>query len=303
MIEFKSMDLSRRDQYNEYLMAGGERGCEYSFTNLYLWGRQKAAFLEGRLAFFSHFYGRSVYPFPIGSGELKPVLEAIFHDAGKRGIPCRLTSMTKADCEALIQLYPGRFHFRQDRDSFDYVYDINDLADLAGRKLQRKRNHVNRFFKEHPDAQFQPLTPDDLPAARQMVRLWFLNRIENAPQGTYLLEQVAMSRAFDHYEELELEGGMLVDGGEVLAVTIGSRLSDSTFDIHFEKARDDIDGAYAAVNREFARYLRQQHPEFTFLNREDDLGLEGLRKAKLSYCPHHMVEKYWAYLAEEEHEI
>ena len=303
MIEFKSMALSRREQYNEYLMADGERGCEYSFTNLYLWGRQKAAFLEGRLAFFSHFYGRSVYPFPIGPGELKPVLDAIFHDAEARGIPCRLTSLTKEDCLALQELYPGRFRFRQDRDSFDYVYDINDLADLAGRKLQRKRNHVNRFFKEHPDARFVPLTAENLPAAREMVRLWFLSRIENAPQGTYLLEQVAMGRAFDHYEELALEGGLLMEGEEVLAVTMGSRLSANTFDIHFEKARDDIDGAYAAVNREFARYLRQRYPELEFLNREDDLGLEGLRKAKLSYCPHHMVEKYWAYLAEEEHEI
>ena len=303
MIEFKSMDLSRRDQYNEYLMAGGERGCEYSFTNLYLWGRQKAAFLEGRLAFFSHFYGRSVYPFPIGPGELKPVLEAIFHDAERRGIPCRLTSLTREDCLSLQELYPGRFHFRQDRDSFDYVYGINDLADLAGRKLQRKRNHVNRFFKDHPNAVLVPLTAENLSSAREMVRLWFLNRIENAPQGTYLLEQVAMSRAFDHFEELALEGGLLMDGEEVLAVTMGSRLSSNTFDVHFEKARDDIDGAYAAVNREFARYLRQQHPELEFLNREDDLGLEGLRKAKLSYCPHHMVEKYWAYLAEEEHEV
>ena len=94
-----------------------------------------------------------------------------------------------------------------------------------------------------------------------------------------------------------------MEGEEVLAVTMGSRLSANIFDIHFEKARDDIDGAYAAVNREFARYLRQRYPELEFLNREDDLGLEGLRKAKLSYCPHHMVEKYWAYLAEEEHEI
>lgn len=303
MIEFKSMDLSRRDQYNEYLMAGGERGCEYSFTNLYLWGRQKAAFLEGRLAFFSHFYGRSVYPFPIGPGELKPVLEAIFHDAERRGIPCRLTSLTREDCLSLQELHPGRFHFRQDRDSFDYVYGINDLADLAGRKLQRKRNHVNRFFKDHPNAVFVPLTAENLSSAREMVRLWFLSRIENAPQGTYLLEQVAMSRAFDHFEELALEGGLLMEGEDVLAVTMGSRLSSNTFDIHFEKARDDIDGAYAAVNREFARYLRQQHPELEFLNREDDLGLEGLRKAKLSYCPHHMVEKYWAYLAEEEHEM
>lgn len=79
-------------------------------------------------------------------------------------------------------------------------------------------------------------------------------------------------------------------------MTMGSRLGPDTFDIHFEKAREDVDGAYAAVNCEFARHLRAKYPELRYLNREDDLGLEGLRKAKLSYNPHHMVEKFWAYL-------
>jgi hypothetical protein len=82
-------------------------------------------------------------------------------------------------------------------------------------------------------------------------------------------------------------------------MTMGSRLSRNTFDIHFEKAREDVDGAYAAINCEFARYLRLKYPDVEFLNREDDVGLEGLRKAKLSYLPHHMVEKCWGYLAED----
>ena len=95
---------------------------------------------------------------------------------------------------------------------------------------------------------------------------------------------------------------MIVDQGQVLAVTVGSRMTESTFDIHFEKAREDVDGAYAAINCEFARYLRLKYPEAQFLNREEDMGLEGLRKAKLSYLPHHMVDKHWAYLAEDIHE-
>ena len=85
----------------------------------------------------------------------------------------------------------------------------------------------------------------------------------------------------------------------VLAVAMGSRLSHDTFDIHFEKAREDIDGAYGAVNAGFAAYLRKKHPEVRFLDREDDLGLPGLRKAKLSYHPHHLMEKCWAYRKED----
>jgi len=80
---------------------------------------------------------------------------------------------------------------------------------------------------------------------------------------------------------------------------MATRLSEDTFDVHFEKAREDIEGAYNAINCEFARYLRQKHPEVRFLNRDDDLGLEGLRKAKLSYNPHHLLEKHWAYVLEE----
>jgi hypothetical protein len=95
-----------------------------------------------------------------------------------------------------------------------------------------------------------------------------------------------------------MEGIMLLDGDRVLAVTMGSRMNRDTFDIHFEKAREDVDGAYTVVNQEFARYLRLKYPDTAFLDREDDMGLEGLRKAKLSYNPHHMTEKYHATLAE-----
>ena len=116
-----------------------------------------------------------------------------------------------------------------------------------------------------------------------------------------MLENIAMSRAFRHYVGLHMEGAALLDGGEVIAVTMGSRMGKDTFDIHFEKAREDVEGAYAAVNCEFVRYLRLKYPEVRYLNREDDVGLEGLRKAKLSYNPDHMIPKYWAYLAEDFH--
>ena len=115
----------------------------------------------------------------------------------------------------------------------------------------------------------------------------------------YLLENIAMARAFQNYNWLEMEGIFLLDENRVLAVTMGSRMSPSTFDIHFEKALEDVDGAYPAINCEFARYLREKYPEVEFLNREDDLGLEGLRKAKLSYNPHHMIQKHRALVAED----
>lgn len=301
MIDFHRLKLSQKEPYEQILFSCPPRGCEYSFANLFLWGRQQAALLHGCVALFSHFYGRSVYPYPIGAGDRRAVVEEILADSKQRGIPCRITNVCGADRAELEEWFPGKFLFRTDRDGYDYVYATDDLADLRGRKFQKKRNHFNRFRAEHPDYEIQPLTPCNSAMAQSMVNDWYHHRIQEDPHGNYLLESIAMARAFQNFQNLGMEGILLLDSGEVLAVTMGSRLSRDTFDIHFEKAREDVDGAYTAINCEFARYLRLKYPEVTFLDREDDLGLEGLRKAKLSYNPHHMVEKCWAYLAEDIH--
>lgn len=301
MIEFHRLKLEQKQQYEDILFSCPDRGCEYSFSNLYLWGRQQVALLHGCVAFFSHFNGRSVYPFPIGYGDRRAAIEDILRDARERGIPCRITNMRPADWEELNGWFPGKFIVRADRDSFDYVYDIRELAELKGRKFQKKRNHVNRFLQEHPDCRTVPLTRENMEDAQAMVEDWYVNRAQEDPHGDYLLEKIAMDRAFRNFEALGMEGMVLEDGGEILAVTMATRLAGDTMDVHFEKAREDVDGAYAMINRSFARYLRERHPEVGYLNREDDLGLEGLRKAKLAYQPHHMVEKCWSCLPEDIH--
>ena len=303
MIKFHRLDPARKADFDVYLKNCGLRGCEYSFANLNMWGRQRGAFVNGYLVLFSQFDRRSVYPFPIGQGEIRPVLDAVIADARERGIPCCFSAMTKEDCQTLERLYPGKFRFHSDRGTFDYIYDINDLADLRGRKFQRKRNHLHRFRDAHPDCVARPLTAENLPAVRRMVDQWFAIRLEADPHEDFHLERVALERAFSDLEGLGMEGLVLEEQGEILAVTIGSPLSDSTFDVHFEKARLDVEGAYNAINFEFARYLRQQYPALRWLNREDDMGLEGLRKAKLSYCPAMLLEKYWARYWEDADEI
>lgn len=302
MIEFHRISLADKAAYEQMLLSAPERGCEYSFANLFLWGRQEVAFIHGCVAFFSHFFGKTVYPYPIGSGDKKAVIEEILKDAKERGIPCRISGITNADREELEALFPGKFHIRANRDGFDYVYAIDTLADLRGKKMQKKRNHFNRFQAGHPNYQVLPLDCKTIGAAQHMVNDWYLKRVHDNPEGDYLLENIAMVRAFRNYDALHMEGIALMDGGEILAVTMGSRLNRNTFDIHFEKARGDVEGAYNAVNCEFARYLRLKYPDVQFLNREDDMGIEGLRKAKLSYHPDHMVEKHFAYLTEEIYE-
>ena len=144
-----------------------------------------------------------------------------------------------------------------------------------------------------------PIDSETRKDAAEVVEKWFRAKRESEPEMDLGLEQVALRRAFKNFDALGLEGLVLYAGGEPVAVTMGSRLSDDTFDVHFEKARDEIQGAYGAINRAFARHLREKYPELRYLNREDDLGLPGLRKAKQSYNPAFLVEKCWAYLAEE----
>ena len=302
MIEFRKLTPEDRERYEQLHFACGERGCEFTFANLYLWGRQRIAFLHDHAVLFSQFDRRTVYPFPVGGGDKKAALEAIINDAHERDIPCRLTGLTEENIRLLEELYPGKFFFHCDRDSYDYVYAIDDLAELKGKKYQKKRNHVNRFRTEHPDYRVQPLCDELLEDVKALVDGWYESRLAQDPTADFLMERRAIEKALRDYEKLGLETLVLLDGRQVLAVTMGSFLSENTVDVHFEKAREDVDGAYAAINCEFARYLREKYPQLQFLNREEDMGIPGLRKAKESYLPHHLTEKCWAHLREDEYD-
>ena len=299
MLNFKPIALEDKPTYDAYLMAEDGRGCEFSFANLYLWGRQKATVLDGHIVMFSQFDRRSVYPFPLGSGDKKAVIDAIIADARERGIPCRITGLRASDRQMLEELYPDMFRFHCDAASFDYVYSIDDLADLVGKRYHRKRNHLKHFYGAYPDYTVEPISENNISAVKAMVERWYEERINQDPDGDYHMERAALDKALGHYAELGMDGLVLMGGGVVLAITLGSRLSSDTFDVQFEKARADVDGAYPAINREFAKYIRDKYPEIRFLDREEDMGLEGLRRAKQSYYPHHMVEKCWACLLED----
>ncbi len=301
MLNFQKITPDMRAEYETYLLPL-RKSCEYSFTNLCIWGRQRATVLDGFLVLFSQFDRRTVYPYPAGQGDIRPVLDAVIHDAQVRGIPCCITGLSREDMDKLETLYPGRFRFQCDRESFDYVYRIEDLATLKGRKFQKKRNHLNKFRTIYPHWHVEPISASNLTAVQEMAQQWYQNRMENDPTGSYALEQIALERAFAQYEKLQLDGMVLYHEDEVLAFSIASRLSEDTIDVHFEKAREDVDGAYTAINQAFAQYLHEKYPDILYMDREEDMGLEGLRKAKLSYNPDHLTEKCWARLWEESDE-
>ena len=262
-------------------------------------GRQKFALIEGCAVIFSQFDRKTVYPFPVGPGDKKAAVDAIIADAAARGISCRITGLSCENRSFLDSMYPGKFRFHCDEGNHDYVYAIDDLADLKGRKYHSKKNHVNRFLENYPDYRAEPLGVENIDAARRLIDQWYDDRIRENPESDVMMERAAIDKALNTYTDIGMEALVLMNGEDALAVTFGSRLSDDTFDVHFEKAASGVQGAYAVINRDFAGYIREKYPDVKFLNREEDMGIEGLRKAKQSYHPHHRVAKCWAHLTEE----
>ena len=294
MIEFHAPELRDRAWVEEIYLRDGNERCEYSFVNLFAWGGPYGlviAPLDGRMVSYLPQGKGSGYPYPVGSGDIRPVLEALREDAARRGIPFRLLYLGRREAEELEELYPGRFQITGDRAGFDYVYDIDRLADLAGKKLHAKRNHIHRFVEAHPNWSVEELTAENLPECLDMFEAWGSQGSD--PEGL-ADERQALHRALDHREALGLKGLLLRSEGRVLGFTVGSLMNEDTFDVHFEKAFGHVQGAYAIINREFARWVREHYPQVRWLNREEDMGLEGLRKAKSSYYPDRMVEKYVA---------
>ncbi len=302
MINFKPISLDDKQLCEKYLKDGKERGCEFSFANLYMWGRQNIAVIYDHLVLFSQFNRRTVYPFPVGEGDKKAVLDAVINDAHERGIPCRITGVRPEQRKIIENLYPNKFRFHGDAGSYDYVYDICDLAELKGRKYQSKRNHCNRFYSMYPDYSVQPLTDENIALVKKLADKWYDDKLSENPDGDYHMERKALEKALRDYKRLGMEGLILFADGDAVAFTMGNVMSSTTVDVNFEKAFSDIQGAYAVINREFANYIHNKYPEILYLDREEDLGIEGLRKAKESYYPHHKIEKCWACLLEDEYE-
>ena len=297
MLPFHPATLADKPWIDAILRNTTERGCEYNFTNLYAWSdlyTLDVARVEGCLtSFMTGVFGPS-YLYPVGGDEHRAIL-TLYADARERGNPLRLGCLTPQHLDRLNEWFPGRFHFHEDRFGWDYLYRVDKLASLSGKKLHGKRNHIHRFEEAHPDWTFEVLTPDNLEECREMDRLWFAQNQGGEGAETFEADSKALAKCLDHYEEMGLEGGLIRAEGRVIAFTIGEQMGcGDTYDVHFEKAFGDVQGAYPIINREFARWVQANHPEVVYLNREDDMGVEGLRKAKESYYPDLMVPKFSA---------
>lgn len=298
MLDFRPLQPEDRERIQTLTEALGDPGCEYSISCLILWySAQITRCAEATVLRVFH-GGVPAYLFPLGCSDLKRCLAEMRRDCRERGIPFRITGLTPLLRDRLAEA--GDFVFQPKRSDADYLYTVEALAGLAGKKLQAKRNHINRFVEQYPDWVCEPITAETMPECAQMTKEWYREHIAAGyTLDEYAGEEAAIAGAFENFDRFGFDSLLLRADGEVVAYTFGLPLTRTVYDVNIEKAYSSIPGAYAMINREFSRLIREKYPEIEFLNREDDLGSEGLRKAKLSYHPAVLLEKWTAVLPED----
>lgn len=298
MIPFKDITPADKEIITAFTQNSNRQNCDLSFSNLCSWRflyDTKFAVIDEFLVFKFWVEDQLAYMMPVGSGDLKAVLRALIDDANEENKPfCMLgvCSFMRADLEAIL---PDRFTFTEDRAYADYIYLRSELSSLIGKKFQPKRNHINRFRNTYPDHEYTPITPDHIQECLDLEAEWCKVNHCDQQEGTGN-ERRALIYALHNFEALGLTGGILRVNGKIVAFTFGMPINHETFGIHVEKADTTVDGAYAMINYEFANRIPEK---YTYINREEDLGIEGLRKAKLSYQPILILEKYMACLKDQ----
>jgi len=300
-IKLQKLTCTDKATFDKYF---GSRYCEnaeYTFTNLFMW-REMMNFrwaVEDEVLYMFSMNEKNFSAWqPIGAQEkMQEAITKILHVAeenrGEREF--RFVVVEKSFAEELEKYPDAKFNITVERDDFDYVYLAHDLINLSGRKYHGKKNHLNAFKKEYPEAKYLPITEEIIPKCREELNIWSETHKRANPDDPFIgYEQAAIHEIFDHFDRFKLKGGAILLNDKVVAFTFGERLNSDTAVIHVEKADQNIRGIYAAINQNFVEH---EWSDMIYINREEDMGIEGLRKAKESYRPIKMIEKFNATLA------
>lgn len=295
-LDFRELTIDDRPLVSSLLAAEDSLASDGCFGTLFLWGRSygmTAAPMGERMICRYDSGDGLFFSYPFGSGPLKPAVLQMKQLAENQRRPLILRGMTGEQKQRLETELPDLFSFEEIRSSADYIYEADVLANLGGKKLHNKRNHCNRFEQECPDWKFEPLQKQHIPSCIRLLERWESEH-EDLDAGMPEAEKEAIMTAFCHYDTLGLQGGVLYAGERLVAFTFGEPVGKNGFDVRFEKADTSVHGTYQMINREFVRHLLRIHPGLLYINREEDMGMENLRKAKESYYPAFLLNKYAA---------
>ncbi len=294
IIDFREFDISQREYVNRFFKGCCGERADCSFETLFLWShayQTRWAEEEGML-FVRAGEGKDTFflpPFTEDGSLPEKGLVLIEEALAARGLPFAIRAASPATVEKIEALRPGAYRFVEERDNWEYIYRTDDLIHLPGKKFRMKKNHLNGFLRQYSDYQYEPISAANMEDTKAGLAAWFERH------GHIEAEERAIARALAHWDALGMKGAVIRIYGRIEAVTMGNRLSERVAHIHFEKANPDIRGLYQAINRDF---LLREFSDTEFVNREEDIGLPGLRQAKLEYHPDHFAEKYTVLPAE-----
>ena len=286
MLEFKKVELKHAKEIQNFAFNNEILACEKSTVNLIVWQRaynNMFAIHDGMLFLKSGKEKTQSFSLPIGA-DVKKGLEYIFEYTAPE-MP-RFWLQNDGQANEFKALYSDKYDISPVRDAFDYIYKREDLANLAGKKYHSKRNHIATFKKQH-NWLFKAISEEDRAEVLACAEKWYSENSDRFDE--YMaIEKEGIKTIVENMTLLNAKGGAIYVDGIMVAFTLGSPINDNVFDIHIEKALKDYATAYTVINNEFAKTLT----DYEFITREDDIALEGLRNAKLSYKPEILLEKY-----------
>lgn len=302
MLGFKSIELSDRDIIKRFFAPNHNQNSECTFTNLYMWRKCYAvrwAVSDNHLIVEPNAFESSwiLPPYGLDPKDDEQFVAAIEHtieDYKSRNKKLVIRAVTEDVKERLERLFPDRFSYTEEREIEDYIYDAEKMRTLSGRKLSKKRNHINAFKAAYPDYELMPLTPFNVDRALDYEERWMGQRYrEGRLDDSLLCEREAIYDALYNMETLDFKGSMIQADNKIVAMTFAEMVNEDTVVIHIEKAYPEYRGLYPVINQD---NLNLYWKDAKFVNREEDMGLEGLRHAKQSYYPLYLLKKYRAVL-------
>lgn len=295
MLEWSIPEAEDEDWINSCIAVSGTMASDASFANIYLLRNKYSTKISRYKDFIIRKYSgkgaRCGYTFPLGKGDVAKALAEIEKDAKECGERLQFAFVTEEQKEVLENAMPARFCYSSDAGDSDYIYLRSELASLSGKAFHKKKNHFSKFVRTYPDYKYYEIGACNIYDAQKVADAWYYEHLQDE-DASQLAEYKAIKEALDNFEELGLIGGIIYVNDSPCAMTIASKINENTVDVHFEKAVGEyvLNGGYAAINKLFSEKL----DGVTWLNREEDIGIEGLRKAKLSYRPKIMLKKYSA---------
>ncbi len=292
MLNFRKLKLNDKQLIDKYVNDGETGGSAYSFGTLFAWGdsyQMEIAEHDNMLLMRGCDDGQPYYVYPSGTGDVKAAVDAMIEDNKNNNCVFMLGQLLEENVEKLKELYDDEFDYFFSRDYSEYVYLTENMANLPGKKFHAKKNHINAFFRKHTDIHIDPITTDNIHHCLQIQNEWLSERSD--ANDELERENLAIAKAVENFTFLNFVGAILYADGKPIAFTMGEGLKNGTFCTHYEKALPDYRDAFPVINNGFTKLMLQS---YKYVNREEDAGSEGLRKAKLSYYPEFLVKKYTA---------